>query len=57
MTTSVISQTAFGTSICKDLRHFVFWDEWIFGLRPFSAILKKIKEHNVLEAGSVSILR
>jgi hypothetical protein len=32
-------------------------DYWVFGLRPLSGILTNKKEHNVLETGSVSILR
>jgi hypothetical protein len=32
-------------------------DYWVFGLCPLSEILKNTKEHNILETGSVSLLR
>jgi hypothetical protein len=30
---------------------------WVFGLRPSSGILQKFRGHDVLENGSVSVLR
>jgi hypothetical protein len=30
---------------------------WVFGLRSSSGIRKELKEHNVSETGSVSVLR
>jgi hypothetical protein len=30
---------------------------WVFGLYPLPSILKNMKEHNILETGSVSVLR
>jgi hypothetical protein len=32
-------------------------DYWVFGLHPFSGVLKHTKEHTVSETGAVSVLR
>jgi hypothetical protein len=32
-------------------------NNWVFGLCPLSAILKKTREHNILEIGFASILK